>query len=217
MNRYFAWFGLPGSFVLSMLLSLTALVFALIRPKKPERWLVFLAMAFSSAGDVFMMNFRGINRHFADGFACGAAAFMVSHVIYAIAYRRMAKKRGCRLLNGGVVIAALIAVGCAVYFTRMCMLRRSFSRFPLAMIYLAVITVNLAATCAYAWAYIRKNPLSLLAAVGAAAFFASDFVIGLGMLARITKYDHLIWQLYPVGQILLICTPVMIDITDKNP
>lgn len=216
MNKYFEWFGLPGSFVLTMLLSLTALLFALIQPKKPERWLVFLAMAFSSVGDLFMMNFRGMNRHFADGFACGAAAFMVSHVVYAVAYRKMAKQRACRFLNGGVALAGLIAVGCVIYFTRMCMLRRSFNRFPLAMIYLTVITVNLAAAFSYAWAYVRKNPTVLLAALGAAAFFASDFVIGLGMLAKITRYDYLIWQLYPVGQILLICAPVIADLTRKT-
>jgi len=216
MNRYFEWFGLPGTFVLTMLLSLSALCFALIQPKRPERWLVFAAMAMSSVGDVFMTNFRGVSRYVSDSLVCGAAAFMVSHAIYAVAYRRMAKERGCRFLNGGVVLAAVIAVGCAVYFARMCMLRRNFGRFPLAMIYLAVISVNLAAACSYAWTSIRKNPLTLLAALGAAAFFASDFIIGLGMLARITRYDYLIWWLYPIGQLLLIFAPVMIDFADKT-
>lgn len=217
MNRYFDCFGLPGTFVLTMLLSLSALVFALIQPGKRSRWLVFLAMAMSSAGDVFMTNFRGVSRYVPDSFACGAAAFMVSHVLYAAAYRRMAKARGCRLWNGGAVIAAVVAVGCVVYFTRMCVLRRNFGRFPLAMAYLAVISVNLAAVFSYAWARVRKNPLTLLAALGAAAFFASDFIIGLGMLARITRYDYLIWWLYPIGQMLLIGAPVVIDIADKNP
>lgn len=216
MNKYFEWFGLPGSFVLTMLLSLTALLFALIQPKKPERWLVFLAMAFSSVGDLFLMNFRGLSRYFADSFACGAAAFMVSHVIYTIAYRKMAKQRACRFLNGGVVIAFLIAIGCAAYFTRICMLRHNFNRFPLAMIYLVIICTNLTMACSYAWAYAGKNPLVILAALGAAAFVASDFVIGLGMLAKITRYDYLIWQLYPVGQILLICAPVIVDLTRKT-
>lgn len=215
MNRYFACFGLPGTFVLTMLLSLSALLLALVQPKKRSRWLVFLAMAASSVGDVFMTDFRGVSRYVADSFACGAAAFMVSHVIYTVAYRRMAKVRGCRFLNGGVVIAGLIAVGCAAYFTRMCMLRRNFGRFPLAMIYLAVITTNLATVFSYAWARVKKNPLALLAALGAAAFFASDFVIGLGMLARMTRYDYLIWWLYPIGQILLIFVPAVADLIDK--
>lgn len=217
MNKYFACFGLPGTFVLTMLLSLTALVLALTGPKKPERWLVFLAMAFSSVGDIFMTNFRGISRYFADSFACGAAAFMISHVFYTIAYLRMAKKRGCRFMNIGVIAACAVVVACAAYFTRACLLRRSFGRFPLAMIYLAIIGTDLAAAFSYAWAWMKKNPLVLLAALGAATFFASDFVIGLGMLARITKYDYLIWWLYPIGQILMILTPAIVDWTDKNP
>lgn len=217
MNKYFACFGLPGSFVLTMLLSLTALLLALIQPGKKERWLAAAAMAVSSVGDVFMMNFRGVSRYVGDAFAAGAAAFMVSHVIYAITYRMMARKRGCRFWNGGVAAAVLIAVGCAVYFTRMCVLRRNFGRFPLAMAYLAVISVNLASVFSYAWARVRRNPTVILAALGAAAFFASDFVIGLGTLARISRYDWLIWWLYPIGQILLILSPVIIDLTDKNP
>lgn len=215
MNKYFAWFGLPGSFVLTMLLSLTALVLALLQPKRKEQWLVFAAMAAFSVGDIFLMNFRGLSRYFADSFACGAAAFMVGHVIYTIAYRRMAKARGCRFLNGGAVIAALIAVGCAAYFTRMCVLRQNFGRFPLAMIYLTVITANLATVFSYAGARARRNPAVLLAALGAAAFFASDFVIGLGMLAKISRYDYLIWWLYPIGQILLIAAPPVVRIMDK--
>lgn len=213
MNQYFACFGLPGAFVLTALMSLTALLLAIVQPKKPERWLVFAAMAMSSVGDVFMMNFRGVSRYVGDAFACGAAAFMAAHVIYAAAYRRMAKKRGCRFWNGGVAMAAVIAVGCAAYFGRMCMIRRNFGRFPLAMAYLAVISVNLASVLSYAWA--RRRVGTILAALGAAAFFASDFVIGLGTLARITRYDDLIWWLYPIGQILLICAPVMIDRMEK--
>ena len=54
MNRYFAWFGQPGAFVLTLLLSLFALIMALRRPQL-DRWLCFGAKAFSSIGDIFLM------------------------------------------------------------------------------------------------------------------------------------------------------------------
>ena len=47
MNRYFACFGLPGSLVLTGLMSLLALVLALCFPT-PARWLCLAAMLFSS-------------------------------------------------------------------------------------------------------------------------------------------------------------------------
>ena len=215
MNKYFAWFGLPGSFVLTMLLSLSALMLAVIKPKK-DRWLVFAAMAMSSVGDLFMMNFGSLGRIFSDTFAMGAAAFMIAHLLYICAYRAMAKKRGCGFLNGGVAITGLIALGCVVYFTKSCMDRNNFNRFGLAMAYLAVIGLNLATIFSYAWAGCRKNPLTLLAAIGAASFFASDFIIGLGMLASISRYNWLIWWLYPIGQILLITAPFLCGLIDRE-
>ena len=84
------------------------------------------------------------------------------------------------------------------------------------MIYLAVIGTNLAAAFSYAWAQRKTNPLTFLAAAGAALFFASDFIIGLGMMVRITKWDYLIWWLYPIGQILLIGAPKICDIVEKE-
>lgn len=215
MNRYFAWFGLQGSFVLTYLLSLLSLVMA-IAGRKKERWLIFLAMIFSSIGDLFLMDFGDLEKIFENTFIMGAAAFMVSHVIYAFAYRRMAKKRGGKFLNGGAAAALIVCAGCAIYFANACAQRRNFSDFPLAMIYLAVIGTNLAAVFSYAWAQRKTNPLTFLAAAGAALFFASDFIIGLGMMARITKWDYLIWWLYPIGQILLICAPKISDIVDRG-
>ena len=49
MHKYFSWFGLPGSMVLSGLLSLTALVLALCFHSK-DRWLCCAAMLLSTIG-----------------------------------------------------------------------------------------------------------------------------------------------------------------------
>ena len=56
----------------------------------------------------------------------------------------------------------------------------------------------------YAWSQGFSNLLALLAAAGAVSFFVSDLFIGLGMVTGVTRYDHLIWWYYPIGQILLI-------------
>lgn len=203
MNRYFAWFGQPGAFVLTLLLSLFALIMALRRPQL-DRWLCFIAMAFSSIGDIFLMRYGGLQRYFPNYFVIGAASFAVAHLFYAAAYRTLARRKGHSFLNGGVVPAALLAVGCAVYFTRICIRRNDFGDYPLCMAYLVVIALNCAVVLSYAWAEFRKRPVAILAAAGALSFLISDLFIGLGVLAGNYRFDHLIWWYYPIGQILLI-------------
>ena len=203
MNRYFAFNGLPGSFVLTMLLSLTALISALIKPST-ARWLCFAAMLMSSVGDIFLMRFKGLDRIFPNYFIWGAAAFMVAHIIYALSYRSLSLSRGIGFLNGGVVLAALMLVASLAYALYACIRSHDYSNLPLAAIYLLIISVNCAFIFSYAWGAFPKRPWTILAAVGAVSFFISDFIIGLGMLSNISRYNHLIWWYYPIGQILLL-------------
>ena len=76
------------------------------------------------------------------------------------------------------------------------------SQLPLAVTYLAIITLNCMSVFSYAWA--RGTAGGWMAAVGALSFLISDLIIGLGMLLNITRYDDLIWWFYPIGQALLI-------------
>ena len=61
MHRWFNWFGQPGTFVLTVLLSCTALVLALAFPA-PQRWLCLCGMLASTAGDLINTDWRGIGK-----------------------------------------------------------------------------------------------------------------------------------------------------------
>lgn len=198
MNRYFAWFGLRGSLVLTLLMSAYALSMALIFPS-PMRWLCFAAMFMSSMGDVFLMRLGRIEEIFPNYFVIGVAFFMLAHLLYTACFGLKIRLGGAAYFNGGTIIALVIAVVCLVYFTGIC---QNKGQYPLAVTYLIVITLNCMTVFSYAWSQAR--PLALLAAVGALSFLTSDLIIGLGMLAGITRYDYLIWWLYPIGQLLLI-------------
>ncbi|MBR5869425.1 MAG: hypothetical protein IKZ09_00180 [Clostridia bacterium] len=202
MNEYFACFGLPGTFVLTWLISLIAVILALLR-RKTYAYFCAAGMVVSSCGDMFMTRFGNIPEIFPNYFIIGASLFMAAHVLYIISYRLLAKSKGYRYFNGGVIAAIAIALACLIYFTVICCQRNDFSMYVLCMIYLAVITVNCAAIFSYAWSSAKKQPYLILCAVGALSFFFSDFIIGLDALAGIYDYGYLIWWLYPIGQILL--------------
>ena len=61
MNRYFSWFGLPGTVVLTALLSLMALIMLILFPTESRFWCL-LAMLLSSMGDIVLGGFQKIIR-----------------------------------------------------------------------------------------------------------------------------------------------------------
>ena len=200
MDKYFAWFGLKGALVLTMLLSLSALGSAMVFPST-ARWLCFAAMLMSSVGDIFLMHFRAIEKNIPNYFIFGAAFFMLAHVLYTACFGVKIRANGAAYFNGGAIIALVIAAACLIYFVSIC---QNKSQLPLAMVYLAIITLNCMTVFSYAWSSGMGRPLGLIAAVGALSFLASDLIIGFGLLASIHRYDWLIWWLYPIGQALLI-------------
>lgn len=202
MHEYFACFGLPGTFVLTWLISLLALTLAVIRRKK-YAFICAAAMVVSSCADMFMTRFGRIPEIFPNYFIIGASLFMVSHVLYTVSYLTLARSKGYRYCNGGMVTAVVIAVVCLVYFTVICHQRNDFSMYFLCLLYLIVITVNCATVFSYAWSAVKKKPYLIFCAVGALSFFISDMLLGLEVLAGIYDYSFLVWWFYPIGQILL--------------
>ena len=202
MSSYFAWFGLPGTFVLTWLMTLLSIVLAVCRRRR-HAYFCAAAMFISSCGDMFMTRFGNIEEIFPNYFIIGAAFFMLAHVMYTITYRTLAKSKGYRYFNGGVIVSLLIALACLVYFTVICAQRSDFSMYFLCMLYLAVITVNCSTIFSYAWSSAKSRPVLVMCAVGALSFFLSDLIIGLDTLAGISDFGHLIWWLYPIGQILI--------------
>ena len=206
MSDYFRFFGLPGSFNLTILMSLLALVMALIYRNKSHT-LCLIAMLFSTGGDILLMDFRDLSDWLPGYFYAGAALFVVAHFFYLFAFRARLKDLPKPYSKIGVYAGGVICAVVFVYFTVTCIMRGELSIYPLAILYLAVIGANCITIFTYAFSAYKKKPLALLAAVGALSFFISDLFIGLDKMAGIDTFNGYIWWFYPIGQILLLIAP----------
>lgn len=203
MSKFFSFAGLPGSFVLTFLMSIFALILALIE-KTPARWLCFGAMALSSVGDVFLMDFRGLSRRFPNYFLIGASFFLAAHLIYSGAFAFLIRQNGFRLVNGAFWSALFLSGAVLLFF----LLRsKTTAMMVLLFVYLAVITLNCALIFSYTQSAFSHSFLVILGALGALSFYLSDLIIGLGIFMGISRFDFLIWWLYPIGQLLLLGAP----------
>lgn len=203
MDRFFRCAGLPGALPLTGLMSLLALILAILFPS-PARWLCFAAMLFSSVGDIFLMHLPAIEKKLPNYFVFGAASFMAAHVLYALCYYRLIRQSGAAVLNPGAWGMVVIALAMAAWFILSARKTGRMDQLPLILVYIVMISLDAGMVVSYAWSQGLQNPLTLLAAAGAASFLVSDLIIGLGMVTGITCYDHLIWWYYPIGQILMI-------------
>lgn len=200
MDKYFRFFNLPGSFVLTVFMSLLAIVLALIF-RTTDRRLCLCAMLLSSVGDIFLMNFRNLSEWVPNYFYVGAGFFMAAHIFYILTFHSLIKAGGYSLINPGFFVALVLGAAAFLYFT---MNMTDKTIYALAIVYLVIITANCSVIFSYAWSSFSARPLSILAAAGALSFFLSDAIIGLGKLMDVNQFNYLIWWLYPIGQILLI-------------
>ena len=203
MSKYFAWCGLPGTFVLSVLMSVLAVALAIARPGK-HRFFCAAGMVISTLGDVFMTRFMDIDEIFPNYFVIGAAFFMAAHLLYIASYGIKIRNSGAPFFNGGVILVLAATIVLYVYFIHLSINTGHKSALPLVLVYLAIISADCMTIFSYAWSQGFSNPLAIFAAVGAVSFMISDLIIGLGIAGGITKYDSLIWWYYPIGQILMI-------------
>ena len=206
MSRYFRWFGLPGAFVLTCLMSLLALLLAVFLPGQ-GRLLCLSAMLLSSMGDIVLMDFRGIQKRLpVPGFALGAVLFMLAHIVYAIAFVALLRDHQLPLLGGGFVFGIALALLTFIFVSWRMFTSVGTINLPLYLlctIYLVIIGLNLSLICAYG---VGMGSWRILCALGAVLFFASDVLIALDKLLgiRLPNHDEVIWWLYPIGQILIL-------------
>lgn len=205
LNRYFAWFGLRGSLVLTILLSLFALILALIFPNK-ARWICFVAMVLSSIGDVFLMHFTSIERLLPfPSFFAGAFAFMLSHIVYIIAFSTEIRIGGYRFVNPGFYIGLGIVLATMVTVFTMALRQNYISPImvSLCFVYAVIIGANCVTIFSYAWSV---RSWRSIAALGALSFFISDLIIGLNklLIPIPSDWSNAIWWFYPIGQILIL-------------
>ncbi len=205
MNRLFRWFGLPGRFVLTVLMSLYAILLAVIY-RDPPHYIAALAMLLSSLGDIVLMDFKPVTvRLHLRGFITGAIIFMLAQVMYSAVFFYKISYRGYILLNSGVYISAALLIVIYASTVYIALKRHSEGRVILApcFFYLFVICT----TCALVFSYtLSAGGRSLLSAVGILSFIISDcFIIARNVCGIKSKIlNELIWWFYPAGQILLL-------------
>lgn len=195
MDKYFKIGNLPGTAVLTVFLSLLALILALLFPSR-HRTLVFLAMFVSSIGDFLLMS---TGKNGSLRFLLGAAAFMIAHILYAFAY-------GSRLtpfsLNAGIIFTlSVFVLGSVAILYMYNKGNASATTLALVLIYFLVICIANLAVNLYTFSV---GGLAVFALIGSVCFILSDFFIGMNLLVQNGSAGHLIWWFYPIGQLLLI-------------
>lgn len=206
MDRFFSIpaLKLPGTFVLTVFMSLFAVALALIF-RTADRYLCMAAMIISSFGDVLLMNFRGLSKFLPNYFTLGAVLFMSAHIFYFAAFLYMIRMQGHPVINAGFFFGIGLITSALILLTYLTIKTGNFkfSMFILCIIYLIFIGAN--CCIIFSLAYSAKG-IALLTAVGALSFFISDLMIGLDRLAGISSplLDELVWWFYPVGQVLLL-------------
>lgn len=201
MHRFFAWFGLPGKLVLTALISLTAIVLAVIDPT-PTRIICIPAMLLSSLGDIILMNYKPITKNLpVKGFIAGAVAFAAAHVIYFAAFLFSVKGRYFNVgAICGIALFVLISVCMPLIFPH----GRGENRMLfLGLLYLFFIALNYITVYSCAASH---GGIFWVSAVGVTSFLISDlFIAADKILGRKKKNSDLwIWTLYPIGQLLLL-------------
>ena len=204
MNRYFSWFGLPGTVVLTALLSLMALIMLILFPTESRFWCL-LAMLLSSMGDIVLGGFQKINKRIPfPPIYLGALLFGAAHLFYTFGYLKQHQVIGEPYWNFGSYIALVIVLFCASVVLYLGWKRNNLKLGLLIMglLYIAVIGINCITVSAFSWSHAG---IKSFASVGALLFYLSDILIGLNLISGLNEkwISEGIWWLYPIGQIIL--------------
>ena len=203
MHRFFKWFGLPGKVVLTALMSLLAVLMAVLDPTM-TRILCIPAMLVSSLGDIILMNYRPITDRLPfKGFIPGAVTFAVSHVLYFIAFLFAAVEGGRSYFNAGAYFGIIFSACLLLWMTFRGLKRGNRKMLPLGMLYILFISLNFTTVFSCA---VSHGGIFILSAVGVVSFLISDLMIAEDVILndKIKNADTLIWTFYPIGQIFLI-------------
>ena len=208
MGRFFNRTKVPGKMMLSLhLLGLAAVLAVVFR--SPDRIFCALAMLFSSAGDFMLVDELEQCREklkIKNAFLLGGGSFIAAHILYIATFLSLLKKAGFSLayMNGGSFAAFGIAAALIVLFAMVCARNKAFSKYPLFLIYVIMLTADCYAALTYGAAVFAERPSALLAPAGAVAFMISDLILGLDVLGGIKKFNPYLWWFYPIGQLLMI-------------
>lgn len=172
--------------------------------KNPDRVheLCLWGMAFSTLGDLFLMDYMGVPQHVFKGkqFYAGMASFVIAHVLYRQMFRAAAPEYKFFDVGDIVTLAIMITLFMAVY--NMEFKKKSKLFFGASGFYTGIILANLAAAvnCVAA-----NDGRYVWAMIGVVSFMISDALL----FVREAKKDtpairKLVWVFYPLAQILII-------------
>ena len=159
-------------------------VYAALKARSQDGWLICAVMAFGAAGDVLLG---------AAGLQVGAAAFLVGHLIAIWLYAR--NPRPATTLSQRILPIVLVPATVAVAW----MLPSDRAGAPPVALY----ALGLAAMAAFAW--LSRFPRYRVG-IGALMFVASDLLIFArsGPLQGQDWVGYAIWSLYFGGQLLIV-------------
>ena len=204
----YKWLGMSWQMWVSIALSSTALLLAILCPASPYKWFIFLGMLLSTLGD-FLLSPHPLAKKVYQKADCqllvGGGAFAVAHCFYAYGFMQKAKA------GGGLPLATWICFGIlffvAVVGLGICNLKNKNPRWGFTratMIYGGLICLDCAMV--FGSAVQVGTTFSWIAVLGAASFYASDAILLAGAVGptKIRHYEAWIWITYPVAQILLV-------------
>lgn len=168
-------------------------------PFIPERdgAIVVVALAFSLAGDVFLMLPRNL-------FVAGLASFLGAHISYIVAFQPSAPAREPLVIG---TLLVLLAIG-AVFYTqiRKGLVRKGMARLvPPVLLYIIVISQMVASAVANNAEPGFPQPQAAIGSAGALLFYSSDALIAWTRFVKeITWAPVVIHVTYHLAQIGLV-------------
>lgn len=201
-------FDLPKNFLISSAILLLSLLLYTVFPSKHRMYTLF-AMMFSTLGDMALMDFKGFfSRHFRNPFIVGGCFFVVSHILYVLAYIYLLRTYTVQPSSIGIIIACGIGTveilllilksqksGCfSVQKTILFLLYSAVEILDCVFVFAAVFAIGFQ-EIAYLW--------RIIGAIGACSFLVSDYFIGMEYVAGDASMQRYIWTFYTIGQILM--------------
>lgn len=164
--------------------------------------LCLYGMAFSTLGDLMLMNYMGVPAQIFKGkqFYAGLATFMMSHMLYRKMF--VAATPEPPFIGVGEIITAVVMVAMFVVAYNTKFKEKSKFFFAGSCFYAGVILSNLAASinCAVA-----QGGWYIAAMIGVVSFIISDLFLFIREARNDTPFIRkMVWVFYPLAQILII-------------
>ena len=188
-------------FISTLLLVLSGVMFK-IRLNSIDGFICFIAMLFSFLGDI-ALNCVPIKKRPHSLLYIGAGFFMVSHLIYALAFSLLINSSSLSFFNIGSFLAIGVLVIIITFTIHIMSKNKNNLRKMMIFVfstYLCIIGINLITIFSYSWIF------GAFTWIGAVSFLISDYIIGIENIFKI-KSDtlrKLVWIFYPIGQILIL-------------